>query len=281
VQWCTDGYFRALELPLIRGQGLPAFGGNDAARVVVVNRRLAFEYFAGEDPVGQHIAFRPLRGGGGAYEGSFEIVGVVEDVRNRGLQERPAPQAYLTGAPGNSNPLFIVRTAADPMLSLNLIKREMAAVDRRAVLVQPTRVEDALDRGLYSQPRFSLIVLGLFGATGTLLVAIGVFSVMAYTVSRLTREIAVRMALGADRRQVSRVVLRLAAVPVTAGVIVGALASFATSRLIANQLWNTSPHDPLTIAVAIGTIVLVAMAACYIPARRAMRIEPMTALRHD
>jgi putative ABC transport system permease protein len=281
VQWCTDGYFRALELPLIRGQGLPAFGGNDAARVVVVNRRLAFEYFAGEDPVGQHIAFRPLRGGGGAYEGSFEIVGVVEDVRNRGLQERPAPQAYLTGAPGNSNPLFIVRTAADPMLSLNLIKREMAAVDRQAVLVQPTRVEDALDRWLYSQPRFSLVVLGLFGATGTLLVAIGVFSVMAYTVSRQTREIAVRMALGADRRHVSRVVLRLAAVPVTAGVIVGALASFATSRLIANQLWNTSPHDPLTIAVAIGTIVLVAMAACYIPARRAMRIEPMTALRHD
>jgi putative ABC transport system permease protein len=133
----------------------------------------------------------------------------------------------------------------------------------------------------YAQPRFSLIVLSVFASIGTLLVAIGIFSVMAYTVTQQTREIAVRMALGAGRRQVLGVVLRLGAQLLLLGVSVGVLASFATGRLIANQLWNTSPHDPLTLAAAICIIAVVAFAACYLPALRAMRVDPMTALRND
>ena len=124
-------------------------------------------------------------------------------------------------------------------------------------------------------------MLGVFAVTGTLLVAIGVFSVMAYTVSRQTREIALRMALGAGRHQVLGVVLSLGAQLLAVGVGVGLLASVATSRLIASQLWNTSPHDPLTLACAVAVIAVVALAACYLPALRAIRVDPMTALRHE
>ena len=148
-------------------------------------------------------------------------------------------------------------------------------------LRQPDTLEELIRRFAYAQPRFSLIVLGVFAVTGTLLVAIGVFSVMAYTVSRRTREIALRMALGAGRRQVLGVVLRLGAQLLAVGIGVGLLASLATSRLIANQLWNTSPHDPLTLAGAIAVIAVVALAACYLPALRAIRVDPMAALRHE
>ena len=124
-------------------------------------------------------------------------------------------------------------------------------------------------------------MLGIFAVTGTLLVAVGVFSVMTYTVSRQTKQIAVQMALGAGRWQVLGVVFRLGAQLVVAGTAAGLLASFATSRLIANQLWNTSPHDPMILAAATVAIAVVALAACYIPARRAMTVDPMAALRQD
>ena len=124
-------------------------------------------------------------------------------------------------------------------------------------------------------------MLGIFAVTGTVLVVIGVFSVMAYTVSRQTKEIAVRMALEAGRFQVLGVILRLGAQLFAAGAAAGLLASFATSRLIANQLWNTSPQDPIVLGAATSALAVVAFVACYIPARRAMMVDAMTALRHD
>ena len=138
-----------------------------------------------------------------------------------------------------------------------------------------------MQRIAFAQPRFSLIVLAIFAITGTLLVAVGVFSVMAYTVSQMTKEIAVRMALGASRWHAMSAVLRVGVPLLAAGSAAGLLANVATSRLIANQLWHTSPNDPLTLVVATLVIAVVALAACYIPARRAMSIDPMVALRHD
>ena len=148
-------------------------------------------------------------------------------------------------------------------------------------LRQPDTLEGLLRLFAYAQPRFSLIVLGVFAVTGTLLVAIGVFSVMAYTVACQSREIAVRMALGARRGHVMGVVLRLGVQLLAWGVGAGLLASFATSRLIANQLWNTSPQDPLTMTLAVAVVAIVALAACYVPARRAMQVDPIGALRSE
>jgi predicted permease len=282
VQFYTEGFFRTIGQRFVRGKDSPAPGPNEAPRTAVVNRALVATYFGDTDPIGQHIVLSvPSGGSGPPVRAPVEIVGVVENVRNEGIQRVPAPQVYMHGATTRGSPTILVRTSADPRNSVNAIRSEIASVDRDVALNQPETLEGLLGLFAYAQPRFSLIVLSVFASIGTLLVAIGIFSVMAYTVTQQTREIAVRMALGAGRRQVLGVVLRLGAQLLLLGVSVGVLASFATGRLIANQLWNTSPHDPLTLAAAICIIAVVAFAACYLPALRAMRVDPMTALRND
>jgi len=283
VQLCTEDYFRTLGIRLVRGRGLPAATVGAAPRVAVVNETIAAEFYPNEDPIGKPIRLTwERRESDPALHGLFEIVGVVPDVKNQGIQTAAAPHVYLSGATtGRANPIILVRTNAGAGNPLNAIRGEIAIVDRRVALRQPATLEAMLQRSVYAQPRFSLIVLGIFAATGTLLVALGVFSVMAYTVTRQTREIAVRMALGAGRGQVMGVVFRSGAQLLALGVAAGVLGNFATSRLIANQLWNTSPQDPLTLAAAVSVVALVTLAACYIPARRAMRVEPMTALRQE
>jgi predicted permease len=277
IQSCTEDHFRTLGIRLVKGRGLPAMRAADVPGTAVVNQTFAASYFRDEDPIGRQLRIpsSPVR------DGLIEIAGVVEDVRNQGLRNAAAPHVYLAGAttsPGN--PLLFVRTAVDPGTLLSAVRGEIAAVDRQ-VAIRSVRLHDALEQGFYAQPRFSLIVLALFAVTGTLLVAVGVFSVMAYTVSRQTKEIAVRMALGATRPQLLGVVLRLGLRLLAVGAAAGLLASVATTRLIASQLWNTSPYDPLTLVAATSLIALVALAACYIPARRAMAVDPMTALRHE
>jgi putative ABC transport system permease protein len=283
VQFCAGEYFRTLGVRFVRGRDLPESSVTERPRVAVVNETLVANLFGTEDPIGKPIRLTTAgRELDPTRHGLFEIVGVVQDVKNQGLLDRPAPHVYLPGATtGTANPVILARTSAGAVNSLNAIRGEIAIVDRRAALRLPGTLEAALQRSHYSQPRFSLIVLGVFAVAGTLLVAMGVFSVMAYTVTRQTREIAVRMALGAGRGHVMGVVLGSGAQLLAVGVAVGVLGNFATSRLIANQLWNTSPQDPLTLAAAVSVIALVTLAACYIPARRAMRVDPMSALRHD
>ncbi len=283
IQLCTEDYFWALGIRVVRGRALPAAAVGAVPRVAVVNQTIAADYFPSEDPIGKQIRLTwERRESDPVLHGLFEIVGVVQDVKNQGIQERPGPQVYLPCATmGRAVPIIVVRTSGDPGTSLNAIRGEIAIVDRQVALRQPGTLEAALQRFVYSQPRFTLIVLGVFAVTGTLLVALGVFSVMAYTVTRQTREIAVRMALGAGRGHVMRVVLGSGAQLLAVGVAVGVLGNFATSRLIASQLLNTSPQDPLTLTAAVSVIALVTLAACYIPARRAMRVDPMSALRQD
>ena len=207
---------------------------------------------------------------------------MVEDVKNQGLTDATAPQVYIPGAVnGRGTPFIFVRTLGDPRSVLPAVRDQIASVDRQVALRQPASLQSLIEQVFYSQPRFSLIVFSLFAVTGAVLVAIGVFSAMAYNVSRQTKEIAVRMALGAARRHVWGVVFRLGVQLLVAGAAVGLLASVVTSRLIVNQLWNTSPYDPLTLVAATAVIAVVALAACYLPARRAMAVDPMTALRND
>jgi predicted permease len=278
VQLCTEDYFRTVGIRLVRGRGLSPSPGGESPSAVVVNQTFVSSYFRDEDPLGKHLSVSSPATG----ERLLEIAGVVDDVRNQGIRELPAPHVYVSGVPaGRATPFIFVRTAAKPLNLLNAVRGEIAGIDRQVALRQPGPLNEMLERGLYSQPRFSLIVLAVFAATGTLLVAIGVFSVMAYTVSRQTKEIAVRMAMGAGRRHVLGVVLRLGTQLLAAGTAAGLLASFLTNRLIANQLWNTSPHDLLTVVGATTVISVVALAACYIPARRAMGVDPIAALRHD
>ncbi|MGH9162674.1 MAG: ABC transporter permease [Vicinamibacteraceae bacterium] len=282
IQFCTEGYFRTLGIRFLRGRGFRAPAVTGAPGTAVVNETFATRYFGTEDVLGQQVGVTlPAATAPGEREQLVEIVGVVEDVKNQGAREAAAPHVFLPASSAADLDVLFVRTSADPHRSVSTIRAEIENVNPDVVLKEPGTLEEILGLSVYEQPRFSLIVFSVFAVIGTLLVAIGIFSVMSYAVSRQTREIAVRMALGARRGQIMAIVLRLGVRLLLAGVGAGLLTSFVTGRLIASQLWNTSPYDPLALAAAIAVIAAVALAGCYLPARRATRVDPMAALRQE
>jgi putative ABC transport system permease protein len=174
---------------------------------------------------------------------------------------------------------ILVRTSPPPLSLLNDVRREIWAVDRGVALTMTGSLQDFLKRYSYAEPRFSLVLMSVFASVGLALVALGVFSVIAYTIARQTREIGIRMALGAGRVDIVWMVLRRGLRLVGLGMGVGLLASFAVTRVIANQLWEVSPRDPLTLSAAVIVVALAGLAACYFPARRATRVDPLVSLR--
>jgi len=161
------------------------------------------------------------------------------------------------------------------------VRREIWAVDRNVALTSTGALEDYMMQFMYAEPRFSVILMGVFAAVGLVLVAVGVFSVIAYTVSRQTHEIGIRMALGAGRADVLGMVLRMGIQMLGLGIGIGLLASFALTRVMANQLWSISPRDPLTLVGVIAIVAMTGLAACYLPARRATQVDPLVALRSE
>ncbi len=284
VQLCSEEYFRTLEIPFLRGRALSEAEVSDARKVAVVNQTLVNKYFGNEDPIARQIKLVRLETDldPPVKNPVFEIVGVVADAKNRGIQEPCWPGVFVpytvTGAFDGG---ILVRTSKDPLGMVNTVQREVWAVDRNVALSYTGSLEDNLKSYVYAEPRFSLILLGVFAAVGLALVTIGVYSIIAYTVSQQTHEIGIRMALGASHEDVLRIVLSMGARLIAAGVIVGLLASFAATRLIASQLWGVSPHDPTTLCGVVAVVVLTGFAACYFPARRATRVDPMVALRYE
>src|SRR5262249_22028172 len=198
----------------------------------------------------------------------FEIIGVISDAKNQGIQEPPMPEMFvpytITGAFERG---ILVRTSAPPLTLLNNVRREIWAVDRNIALTLTGSLEDFLKRFTFAEPRFSLVLLGVFAGVGLALVALGVFSVIAYTVARQTHEIGIRMALGAGRADVVWMVLRMGLQLVGVGVGIGLLTSFAVTRVIANQLWGVSPRDPLTLGAVVAVVAVGGLVACRFPAR--------------
>jgi len=283
ITFCSEQLFDTIGLTVMKGRLLSAADVESAHHVVVINEALAKKYFSTTEPLGASIklprlATLPVP----VPDPTFEIVGVIRDFANAGPRDLPAPQVWmpfpLRGPAGLG---LVVRTSTDPARIIPVIRQEIAAVDRQVALIEPTTLDEWMQRVFFARPRFSLLVLGIFACTGILLVAFGVYGVLAYTISQQTREIAIRMALGGERGDVVRMVLRLGLQLVGAGLVIGVAASFATNRLLQSQLWNISPNDPATFAIAIGAVLLMAVLACWVPARRALRVEPMVALRHE
>jgi hypothetical protein len=283
VQFSSDEFLETIGLRLLSGRQMSASDVQSARQVAIVNQALATRYFGGVDPVGRDIRLTRLAAPPSPIQDpTFMVIGVVSDARNQNIQEPPAPQAFVPYAVRPSARLSIlVRTAGDPTGLLNMLRHEVQVVSPQVALVEPDAFEAVLGRVFYARPRFSLLVLGIFACTGIMLVAFGVYGVLAYTVSQQTREIAIRMALGGDRGHVVRMVVRLGLRLVGAGLVCGIAASLVTNRLLVTQLWNTSPHDPVTFMVALSAIVVIGALACWVPARRAVRVEPMVALRHE
>jgi putative ABC transport system permease protein len=279
----SEGLFTTAGIPLVKGRTFSALDVDRLNRVAVVNETLARKYFGAEDPLGRSIFLTRLTTlPVPVADPMFEIVGVVRDMANQGPRELPMPQVFIPYSfRGPSGLTLTVRTAAEPMALVGAIRRELLSLDPEVALIQPTPLEEMIRQNVFARPRFSVLVLGIFAATGVLLVALGVYGVLAYTVSQQRREIAIRMALGGQRSDVIQMVLRLGLQLVGAGLVIGAAASLATNRLLVTQLWNISPHDPLTFGVAMLLVLAIGAAACWLPARRAVRVEPMAALRQE
>ena len=284
-QLCSDGYFRTLGLRILRGRTLSQAEVSSARKVAVVNQTFANKYFPAENPIGRPIILKGMQKlpDGNAIENpSFEVIGVIADAKNSGIVEPIRPEAFVpytvTGAFERG---ILVRTQGDPEALLAAVRNEIWTVDRGVALTLTGTLTGYLRQFSYSEPRFSLVLLSVFAAVGLILVAIGVYSVIAYTVARQTREIGIRMALGAGRRDVLQMVSVMGLRLIAIGAAIGLLASFGATRFIAAQLTGVSPHDPLTLLAVVLLMGLVGVAACYFPAQKASRVDPLVALRTE
>lgn len=263
-----DAYFTTLGLTPVRGR-FPEPG--EARPVAVVNEAAVQRWFGGEDPVGRQITVRG---------DAMEVIGVAPSVRNVGLERAPAPEMYAPMAVvGGGNQFFLlVRTAADPRAVLPAIRETVHAMDA-AQPIYAIRTMRETYAGALTPRRFTTVSLAVFAVLAMILAAVGIYAVVNFAVSERTREIGVRVALGAGRSEVRWLVVRQALLPVAIGGVFGVAASLAVGRLLASQLFDVRPADPLTFAVVIVLFTGIAVAASYLPARRATRLDPLEALR--
>lgn len=274
-------YFRTLGVPLLGGRFFTDSDRGHKEGILIVNNTMAQRYFPGQDPVGQRIKT-------GDYSPSAPwqtIVGVVSDVKYSGLDSAPEPTLYVPyfqeGWTDFSREMFlVVRTSSDPKSLASSLGNAVRELDRNMPLAEVHTMDELLSNSV-AQPRFRTLLLALFAAMALMLAAVGIFGVMAYVVSRRTQEIGVRMALGASRAQVLKMVLGEGLRIVLIGVAIGLVAALALARLIKSWLFAVQPVDPVTFAAVALTVVAVAALACYVPARRATKVDPMIALRYE
>ncbi len=279
---CSENYFKTLHIPLLRGRLLSEDDVESGRFVAVVNQTFARDYL-GNDPIGRKFKFDVFDTiAQTPHDAYFEVVGIVTDNKNQGLQDTPLPQAYIPYTiTAYANRAILVKTAVAPLSLLKNVRNEIWAVDRNVAIGNAGTLDAYLDQFSYAQPRFGLVSIGTFAAIGLFLAAIGVFSVMSYAVSLQTHDIGVRMALGAQASDILRMVLGKGLFLVIAGSVVGVATGLIVTRLLASQLWGVSANDPLTFLVVVAIVVAVGATASFVPARRATRVAPLTALREE
>ena len=282
-QLCSEQYFTVLHIQFHSGRGFTESEVNNARKLVVINQTFQRKYFVDEDPIGKRIRILQLeKFPDPKPDAWYEVIGIVDDVKNHGLQDPIEPETWVPyTVTGSAARGVLVRTAGDPMLMMNAMRQEIWGTDRSVALTFTGTMENFINSFSYSQPRFGFLLVTVFALVGVILVSIGVYSVIAYTTARRTREIGIRMALGANGGDVQRLVIRTGLRLVALGIIIGLCVSFALARLIASQLWGVSAHDPLTLVVVPLLLLIIGVVACWIPARRATHVNPVIALRYE
>jgi putative ABC transport system permease protein len=281
INAATPGYFAALHVPLIEGRLLDERDGQDATPSVVVNQAFVKRFFAKEDPIGKRFMAGMGAGGPQSAPPMWTIVGVVGDTKQRGLASETMPEATATALQWPRFQMTLVlRTSVEPLSLVSAVRKQVSDLDRDLPLYGVQTMDDILSEEVATQ-RFNAGALAGFAALAALLAAVGIYGVMAYAVTQRTREIGVRMAMGAGPRTVLGMVLRQGLGLALIGVTLGVGASLALTRLMSSMLFGVKASDPLTyVGVAVG-LSLVALAACWIPARRATRVDPVIALRYE
>jgi putative ABC transport system permease protein len=274
----SPGYFEAMGIPLVVGRTLNEQDRMGAPDVAVVNQAAARRFFGGENPVGKRF-----RIGGPAEEGEWiEVVGMVGDTQNRGLDVRPQPEIYGSThqVPGGNQFFLVVRTENDPMGIVPAIRQTVQAMDSDQPIYGIRTIEEAYSASV-ADKRIASMALALFAGFALLLASLGIYSVVAFGVAERTREIGVRMALGADVTGVRRLVVRQALLPVGLGAVAGLGLAFGLQGFLQSLLFEISGTDPMTFGLVTLILLAVAAAASYLPARRASNMDPVVALRED
>jgi len=276
IRVADPGYFPAMSIPLIAGRVFTEHDNAGSARVVVINETLARKFWPDENPVGKRITMKdwgpPLTG---------EIVGVVGDVKGNGLDAAVGPMIYWPYYQfGQIFNHMVVRTDGDPLRLASAVKSQIWSVDKDQPVSRIQTMDQILSASV-ARRRLYVVLLGVFAWIALLLAATGIYGVVSYSVTQRTREIGIRVALGAERVDVLRLILAQAAKLALAGEVIGFLVALGLTRLMASMLFGIGAADPLTFASVAILLTAVALAACYIPARRAMRVDPMVALRYE
>ena len=280
----TPGYFRAMSIPILRGRGFTSNDTELTPDVVVINQTMARRYFSGENPLGKRINLGALteRGQDNRVETWWnEIIGVSGDVKNAGLTSPSEPEVYRPDMQFAWHWAYLViRTTASPASVANMLRAEVQRLNPDTPITEVRTAEQILDDER-AQPRFRGVLLGLFAALALALAAVGIYGVLSYAVSQRTKEIGIRLSLGASQRQIFWMVLRRGISLVLAGAAIGIAGAAASSRLLATVLFEISPLDPASFAAIPLIVIVVALIATCVPARRSTRVDPLAALRFE
>src|SRR5712671_3323551 len=273
-QLCSEGYFPVLKIEFIDGRVFTEAEVEGKRKLAIVNQTFVHKYLAKENPLGQRVHIAQLEQFPDKLADPwFEIIAVVADVKNNGLQDPVQPEIWvpytMTGSGARG---LLVRTGPEPMTMMNAIRHEIWATDSNVALTFTGTLESFIASFSYAGPRFGFLLMSVFGAIGLVLVTIGVYSVLAYTTARRTHEIGIRMALGAEKGDVLGLVIRMGLGLVGGGIILG---------VIARQLWGVSAYDPITLTSVAALLLITGIVACWVPARRASRVDPLIALRYE
>jgi putative ABC transport system permease protein len=274
----SAGYFTAMGIPLIRGRLFQEGDGPDSPHVAVVSQSLTKRFWPNEDPIGKQIEY-------GNMDGDLRlltVIGIVGDVRDNGLDRDPRPTVYtdyFQRPAATAEFSIVVRAQGDAAVLTSAMRREARALNPE----MPTKFEtiEEIVSASFDNRRFSMVMLGIFAGSALILAMVGLYGVMAYITSQRTHEIGIRMALGAQRVDMLQMIFRQSFALVLAGVAVGVFTSLGFTRLLGSMLYGIRATDVVTYASVVGLLVVAAALASYIPARRAMKVDPMVALRHE
>lgn len=283
-EWLTAGprcvgtdYFKTLNIQLQKGRVFAESDGGNSPPVLVINEAMAHEYWPNQDPIGRRIALN-------SHDGQLtwrEIVGVISDVRHMGLDRGARPEIYF---PVSQFPFpfmtVVVRTNGDPLKFVAAVRKQVQAIDKDQPISNIHTMEELLGRSV-SQRRFNLLLLATFAGLALLLASIGIYGVMSFLVTQRSHEIGIRMALGAQMSDVLRLVVRDGMTLTLIGIAVGLAGSFALTRLMKSLLFEVTPNDAATLVAVSGLLIFTALLACYLPARRATKVDPLVALRYE
>ena len=252
-----------------------------AAHWAIVNQSFLRRYFPDGKPLGRIVRVPRLSSELKAADDAFQVVGVVKDAMNRGLTREIAPELYLPYTITGNADFLAVLTNTDPVALAKTVAEQVYAIDPDQPVTDVRTMNSLLNDWEYAGPRFSVVLLTIFALLGLTLALVGVYGVVANAVAQRTHEIGIRKALGADSRDVLRLVFRFGARFILPGIGIGVVASLGAARILGSQLWGVSPHDPVALVSVVALLLSVAFLACWVPARRAMRVDPVESLRYE